>query len=119
MTNGAYSISEDITPPGQGAPPHVHSRELETFIVLEGEYEFQCGGNKFKATKGSMVVLPREIPHGFRNTGATIGKTLVVLVPGGMEKVFEDISAMPPGPPDLEKINAISMKYGVKFLPMG
>jgi uncharacterized cupin superfamily protein len=40
MTNGAYSISEDVTPPGQGAPPHVHSREQETFIVLEGEYEF-------------------------------------------------------------------------------
>jgi quercetin dioxygenase-like cupin family protein len=119
MTNGAYSISEDVTPPGQGAPPHVHTRELETFIVLEGEYEFQCGDNKFKATKGAIVVLPKEIPHGFRNTGNTTGKTLLVLVPGGMEKVFEDISAMPPGPPDIGKINAITAKYGVKFLPMG
>jgi len=92
---------------------------LETFIVLEGEYEFQCGDNKFKATKGAIVVLPKEIPHGFRNTGNTIGKTLLVLVPGGMEKVFEDISAMPPGPPDIGKINAITAKYGVEFLPMG
>ena len=119
MTNGAYSISEDVTPPGQGAPPHVHTRELETFIVLEGEYEFQCGNNKFKATKGAIVVLPKEIPHGFRNTGNTTGKTLVVLVSGGMEKVFEDIGAMPPGPPDIGKINVITAKYGVEFLPMG
>ncbi len=119
MTKGAYSISEDITPPGQGAPPHVHRRELETFIVVEGEYEFQCGDRKFNTSKGGMVVLPREIPHAFKNTGNTIGKTLIVLVPGGMEKVFEDLSAMPPGPPNLGKINAITMKYGVEFLPMG
>ena len=119
MTKGAYSISEDITPPGQGAPPHVHRRELETFIVLEGEYEFQCGERKFKATKGGMVVLPIVIPHAFKNMGNTTGKTLVVLVPGGMEKVWEEISVMPPGPPDIGKINAITMKYGVEFLPMG
>jgi mannose-6-phosphate isomerase-like protein (cupin superfamily) len=119
MTNGTYSISEDVTPPGQGAPPHVHSREQETFIVLEGEYEFQCGEQKFKTTKGGMVVLPKDIPHAFRNIGNIIGKTLVIVVPGGMEKIFDDISAMPPGPPDIGKINAITMRYGVKFLPMG
>ena len=119
MTKGAYSISEDVTPPGAGAPPHIHTRELETFIVLEGEYEFQCSDRKFKGSKGSTVVLPREIPHAFKNTGNTTGRTLVVLVPGGMEKVFEEISAMPPGPPDIENVNAITMKYGVKFLPSG
>jgi quercetin dioxygenase-like cupin family protein len=118
MTNGEYSISEDITPPGTGAPPHKHTREVETFIVLEGEYEFQCDERKFKGSKGAMVVMPKEIPHAFKNAGNTTGKTLVVLVPGGMEKVFEDLSAMPPGPPDIGKINAITMKYGVEFLPM-
>ena len=118
MTNGAYSVSEDVTPPGQGAPPHVHHREQETFVVLEGDYEFQCGDRKFEGSKGSMVVLPKDVPHAFRNTGKTVGRALVVLVPGGMEKVFEDLSAMPPGPPDLAKINAITMKYGVEFLPI-
>ncbi len=118
-TNGAYSVSESVDPPGAFAPPHIHQRELETFIVLEGEYEFQCGDRKFSTSKGGMVVLPKAIPHALKNIGNTTGKTLIVLVPGGMEKVFEDISAMPPGPPDIEKINAITMKYGVKFLPMG
>ena len=54
-----------------------------------------------------------------RIPGITIGKTLVVLVPGGMEKVFEDLSAMPPGPPDIGKVNAITTKYGVEFLTIG
>jgi quercetin dioxygenase-like cupin family protein len=118
MTGGAYSVSEDVTPPGQGAPPHVHSRETETFVVLEGEYEFQCGDRKFKGSKGAMVVLPKEVPHAFRNAGNTTGRSLVILVPGGMEKVFEELGAMPPGQPDIGKVNAITMKYGVEFLPM-
>jgi mannose-6-phosphate isomerase-like protein (cupin superfamily) len=118
MTGGAYSISEDATPSGQGAPPHIHHRERETFIVLEGEFEFRCGDRKFKTTKGGIAVLPKDVPHAFKNTGNTTGKTLVILVPGGMEKVFQDLSAMAPGPPDIGKINAITMKYGVEFLRM-
>jgi len=116
-TNGSYSICEDITPPGAGAPPHIHHREEEMFYVLEGEYDFRCGEREFKATRGALVILPREIPHAFKNTGNTPGKTLLILRPGGMEKVFGDISLMPQGPPDLEKINAITKKYGVEFLP--
>ncbi len=61
----------------------------------------------------------KDIPNAFRNAGNTTGKTLLILVPGGMEKVFDDISAMPHVPPDIEKINTITMRYGVKFLPMG
>ncbi len=98
---GVYSISEDVTPPGARAPRHKHTREVETFIVLEDEYEFQCGDRMFKGSKEAMVVLPKEIPHAFKNIGNTIGRTLLVLVPGGMEKVFEDLSAMLPGLPDL------------------
>lgn len=118
MTNGAYSISEDLTPPGGGAPPHVHTREEETFYVLEGEYEFRCGDRIFKGSKGAAVYLPRDIPHGFKNIGTTTGKSLVVLVPGGMEKVFEELGLMPPGPPSIEKVNQITKKYGVEFLPL-
>ncbi|MGO9646076.1 MAG: cupin domain-containing protein [Candidatus Bathyarchaeia archaeon] len=117
MTNGAYSISEDITPPGRGAPPHVHSREDEMFYVLEGDYEFRCGDRRFTGSRDALVHLPRDIPHAFKNTGTTAGKFLVLLVPGVMEKVFEELSLMPPGPPSLEKINQITIKYGVEFLP--
>ena len=118
MTNGAYSISEDVTPPGGGAPLHVHRREDEMFYVLEGDYEFQCGDRRFKGSGGATVHLPRDIPHAFKNAGTTTGKFLIFLVPGGMEKVFEEISLMPPGPPSIEETNQITMKYGVEFLPL-
>jgi len=117
-TNGSYSVFEIVSPPGGGAPPHIHDREDEMFYVLEGKFEFKCGESVFKAEKGALVTLPRKIPHDFRNIGNTPGKNLVILVPGGFEKAFEEISRLPPGPPDIEKVNSITNKYGVNFLPL-
>ena len=67
----------------------VRHREDEMFYVLEGEFEFRCGDRVFKAAKDSLVALPREIPHAFKNTGNALGKTLLVLIPGGTEKAFD------------------------------
>lgn len=114
--NGAYSVTEDVTPPGGGAPPHIHHREDEMFYVLEGEFEFRCGDRVFNAAKDALVALPKEIPHALKNTGNALGKTLLILIPGGTEKAFEELDMLPRGPPDLEKINAITRKYGVEFL---
>jgi mannose-6-phosphate isomerase-like protein (cupin superfamily) len=50
--NGAYSVTEDVTPQGGGAPPHIHRRENEMFYILEGEFEFRCGDRVFNAAKG-------------------------------------------------------------------
>ncbi len=43
-TNRSLCIVEVHDEPGSGPPPHIHSREDETFYVLEGEYEFTLGG---------------------------------------------------------------------------
>ena len=40
-TDGRYAMLEAIVPPGGGPPPHIHSREEESFYVLEGEITFQ------------------------------------------------------------------------------
>ena len=38
-------IGVQTSPPGGGPPPHRHLREEETFIVLEGDYEFLTAHN--------------------------------------------------------------------------
>ena len=60
--------------------------------------------------------LPKEIPRALKNIGNTICRTPIILGLGEMEKVFENLSAMPPGRPDLGEINTIPMKYGLEFL---
>ncbi len=57
-TNGAYYVFEAVTPPGGGVPPHVHRHEDEVIYVLEGEYEFMLGAEKFKATAGAVINFP-------------------------------------------------------------
>jgi hypothetical protein len=52
--------------------------------VLEGEYEFRCDGRLFKATKDSSDSTERDTAF-LQNTGNALGKTLPVLIPGGME----------------------------------
>ena len=88
------------------------------FYVLEGECEVQCGDRTFKATKGSLAILPRKVPHGFRNIGTAPSRILVTITPGEFERFFEEVSQLPvEGPPDLEKVMAIARKYDLELLP--
>ena len=52
-TDGKYAMWEAIVPPGGGPPPHVHSREEEGFVVLEGEITFQVGDKRIVAKAGT------------------------------------------------------------------
>ena len=122
--NGAFTLGEEITPPQGGPPPHVHTREDETFYVLEGELEFMVGEQTLLASAGSVVYVPKNIRHAFKNIGPTPSRMAVLITPGGLEKMFEefgepvtDPSSPPEGPPDVERLVAVSQKYGVQVLP--
>jgi quercetin dioxygenase-like cupin family protein len=117
-THGAYAVVEEVTPPQGGPPLHIHQYEDEMLYILDGECEVQCGDQTFKATKGSLAILPRKIPHGFRNVGTTPSKILVTITPGGFERFFEEVSRLPTDrPPDMEKIMAVAQKYHLELLP--
>ncbi|MGB8508592.1 MAG: cupin domain-containing protein [Pyrinomonadaceae bacterium] len=116
-TGGAYSIVENKVAPLDGPPPHVHHNEDEIFYVAEGEFEIHCGAETFNATKGALAVLPRNVPHSFRNVGATEGTLLVTITPGGFEEFFAEVSReLPTMPPDIEKLRGIARKYNLEFL---
>ena len=114
-TGGRYAILEDVTPPGGGSPLHVHHREDEGFYILEGDYLFEADGKRFAAHTGDFVFAPRDIPHRFRNVGATAGTMLLTLEPAGLEDFFEELAAVA-GPPDPSKVVPVFLKYGLELL---
>lgn len=117
-TNGALSIVELNDHPGGIAPQHIHQREDETFLILEGEYEFDVGGEVFLAAAGATVFGPRGIPHGYRYLGNTPGRILLLITPAGVERWFEEINALSPDKrPDLPHILEMGRHYGLEFLP--
>ena len=116
-TGGAYAILEGHTPPQAGPPPHRHSREDESFYVLEGEYEFVVGGQTIHAPAGTFLFGPRGVAHSFRNVGTTPARILIVAQPAGVEKFLEEISELASaGAPDLDKVIALAARYGIEIL---
>ena len=114
MTGGLSATITQTSPPGGGPPPHSHTREDETFFVLEGEYELLQDGAWNKIPGGRAVHAKRGGVHTFRNAGATTGKMLIFVAPAGMEKYLEEISLLSV-PQDMAQLLAISERYGVSF----
>jgi len=116
QTDGAYAVVEETTPPGGGVPLHVHGREDEVFIVLEGRYEVACGGEVHVLDPGAVAHLPKGIAHGFRNAGDREGRLLVTIVPAGFERFFARVDELSRnGPPDMDKVLALAAEFGLTF----
>jgi quercetin dioxygenase-like cupin family protein len=116
-TNGVFSVMEFVTPPGKGVALHVHEREDELVYLLEGEIEVTLGNQKMKAIPGVMALLPRGIPHGFTNIGNKPSRLLDTILPGQFDNYFVELAALfAAGDPSEEQIDALSRKYGIKYL---
>ena len=63
-TGGAFAMIETRFDAGEGPDAHVHSRESETWMVLEGTVEFRLGDERVDA--GAGWHCPRAGPHGPR-----------------------------------------------------
>lgn len=120
-TGGVASMLTIEVPAGRGAPPHVHSREAEIFVILEGEYLFRAGDSCFRATPGTKVFLPRGLAHAFRVVGDRDGRHIVTAIPGGMESLFFEIEERGLElPADAAALRALAeTRYGLTFLPPG
>src|SRR5687768_7091356 len=68
-TGGSLVLLENLTAPGGGPPPHVHTREDEFFYVLDGTFEIRIGDELHELGPGGFAFVPRGVVHNFRNAG--------------------------------------------------
>jgi mannose-6-phosphate isomerase-like protein (cupin superfamily) len=116
-TGGEYSVVETIAEPNQGPPLHIHENEDEIFVVIEGKFEIICGDTTYTVQNGDVAVLPRRIPHTFRNTGEKNGRILQTISPGGFENFFAEVSRdINPEVPDFPKLSGIAERYNLHFI---
>jgi quercetin dioxygenase-like cupin family protein len=90
-SNRAFALTEEVTPAQGGPPPHLHTRDHETFYVIEVELEFVVGESTIPASAGSVVHGPRGILHSLRNVGSAPSRMAVIITPAGLEGVFEEV----------------------------
>ena len=75
---------------------HVHERGDELYYILEGVFEIRCGAKEFTAEAGAMAMLPRGVPHAFRNPGPSTARALTLFIPGGFDTVVRELSELSP-----------------------
>lgn len=118
-TNGAFGLMEHWDmPPGFASPYHTHTREDESFYVLEGQIAFVCGGKWLKTGPGSFVYGPRGIAHGFKVIGNIPARMLLMCNPGGFEHfVLAQAQPIeqPPTPPDMERLMSLAAQYEIEI----
>jgi quercetin dioxygenase-like cupin family protein len=123
-TDGKYATMETVVPPGGGPPPHTHSREVESFYVLEGEVTFQVEEERFVARAGTFAHMPIGSLHAFKNESNAPARMLVSVAPAGFEKMFLEVGQSiahdakiipPPTEAEVEKLIATAQRYGVEI----
>ena len=127
-TEGAYAVIEMLVPPGGGPIPHAHPKFQESFHILDGEIELQTEFGKHTASKGAFVNIPTGgIIHCFKNKTQQMARLWCVVVPAGLEQLFEELGqpapfgtfpTPPPMTPEMQKkILALAEKYGQQLFP--
>ena len=110
-TNGAYSFVEIVSDPGDGTPLHVHRNEDEYLVVLEGTARVAVGDKIFDAAAGTMVTLPRNIPHAWGNRSDLRLRIAGICYPGGIEEALRIIAGG-----GLIDVAALAERFGVVAL---
>lgn len=119
---GAAGLSMwiSVCPPGQGPALHSHDKTYETFIVLEGAFEFRVndtGNETVVLQKWDTLSCPPGVCRGFRNISDKDSVVLTVIT-GGVDdrddvslppSVADELNTLGPG------VSAAFEKIGLRF----
>lgn len=113
---GSYSVFESLEPPGTRVVLHRHPSFQETFVVMEGRFDFEVAGESRSLGPGEMLVIPRGAAHGFVCTSPQAGRMLTISTPSRLFEAFAaDIRAA-----DLTgtaaDVRAVFARHGVELL---
>jgi mannose-6-phosphate isomerase-like protein (cupin superfamily) len=115
-TGGAIAVLMAWHKPGEGPPEHVHFSQDEIFFIVEGTYELTVGDQTSVAGPSTIVFIPRNVVHRFKNIGETTACMLDWSLPGGQDHYFKAISELD-GSGDFtgEKVVEISERFDTNF----
>jgi len=91
---------------------------------LEGEVVVSVGDRTIKGTPGTMIFLPRDVPHSF-TIESEQARMLILVTPAGVEGWFKEFGvpalamtlppADEPGYQDVQRMLEAAPRYGLDF----
>lgn len=118
-SDGALSMLEVTIPPRKLVKPHMHTREDEYTLILAGTVGARLGDETVEQIPtGSWLVKPRSVPHAMWNVTDEPARILEVVMPGGIERYFEQIAPVlrEHGPEWTETFYALAQEFGLTIL---
>ena len=86
-TDGQLTVGRFRVTKGEAPPFHLHTREDEVFLLIQGSALLWVGDEQMELSEGGIVYLPRNVPHGYRITSDT-ADLLMITTPSGIEGMF-------------------------------
>ncbi len=115
-TDGGIAVFEQIgfTPMG-GPPLHIHPYQDEFFYIIEGDYQFQVGDDKYQMKSGDTIFLPKNVQHAFIQLTEK-GKVIVSYLPAGKMEAFFKKTDSWTSPPSSEEIAKTFADHDMKVV---
>ena len=120
-TGGMLAVIEaELAPHSGGTPLHINRREDENYYVLEGILTFRLDERIVQAPTGTFVHIPMGQVDTHWNATAEPVRMLAFPAPAGFETFFAELgelmAQMPPGPPDMGRLETFYGKYGLEVV---
>jgi quercetin dioxygenase-like cupin family protein len=113
---GRVSVVEHPFEVGSLVPPHVHTREDEISIVIEGQIGYRSEDREVVLSTGGYIVKPRGEVHAMWNAGDAPARMIEIITPAGFDKFFRELAAAnasrPMSPPEVAEMAA---RYELPF----
>jgi len=124
-TAGGLDVVDHRVPAGYAPPLHVHTGGGRDLLRPRRAVSVRCGDERWSPGPGSLVFLPRGVPHGFSVSDAGPGRTLIMTTPAGFAEVVSELGVpatnlVLPGPdlpaPDPERLAAVARARGTALV---
>ncbi|GAB4043714.1 cupin domain-containing protein [Spirosoma jeollabukense] len=129
QTDGSLAIIDITLPKGSEPPRHLHTREDETFYIIDGRVQFEIGDTLIDGKVGQAVFAPRNIEHQF-TIQTDKARMLSVITPGDFVNFFLEFSQpiadepinlqAPQGPPPADVVaqlvSRLTSRFGAQFV---
>ena len=110
-TDGAYLILEVRADPRIGVPLHVHDREEEHFIVVEGTLQLAVDGWTQDFPAGTSVTVRKGMAHAWCNLTESPVHFIAVFTPGHIEGLFRAVAAK-----TVDNVEEFARSYGTRIV---
>jgi len=93
--NDRPSLIRIVVKSGAEPPAHTHSREDESYYIINGRIRYTVGDEVITTQPGEYIFLPKNVPHKFEVLTPE-AEVLMWLSPAGLDQWFWDNSMPAP-----------------------